>query len=107
MKSFKLFATILVTSILFSATSIAGGWDVFGKTGKYQKGYKRNYEQQSEYKYRGSSGTRYKYDLSNPGDQIRYELDVGAQIRDEIYMPIKPGVEIDRGLNQWGGGVKP
>ena len=59
-----------------------------------------------EYKYKGSSGTRYKYDLSKPGDRIKYSVDPAAQLYDKIYMPIKPGVKIDRSLNQYGGGVK-
>ena len=60
-----------------------------------------------EYKYKGTTGTKYKYDLSKPGDRIKYSVDPHAQIMDEIYTPIKPGVEIDRSLNQYGGGVKP
>lgn len=58
------------------------------------------------YKYKGSSGTKYKYDLSKPGDRMKYGVDPGAQIKDEIYMPIKLGVTIDRVLGQYGGGVK-
>ena len=57
------------------------------------------------YKYESFSGNRYKYDLSNPGDRIDYQLDVGAQIDDKINMPINPGVEMDRNFNQYGGGL--
>jgi hypothetical protein len=57
------------------------------------------------YSYRGSSGTTYQYDLSNPSDQLRYGVDPMAQMRDQ--MNVNPGVEIDRGLGQYGGGVNP
>ena len=52
--------------------------------------------------YRGPSGTLYKYDLSNPSDQLRYSVDPGAQLRDLI----DPRVELDRSLGQYGGGVR-
>jgi len=63
-------------------------------------------EEKEEYKYKGLSGTRYKYDLSKPRDRIKYSVDPRSQLTDKIYMPIKPGVQIDRSLNQYGGGVK-
>jgi len=66
----------------------------------------REIEEKSEYGYEGSSGTRYKYDLSEPDDKMKYDLDVDAQMNDKVYMPTKPGVKIDRGLNQYGGGVE-
>ena len=53
--------------------------------------------------YRGSSGARYHYDLSNPGDQVRYSVDVGAQVRDSV----DPRVQLDRDMGQYGGGVEP
>ncbi len=56
----------------------------------------------SEYKYESSSGTKYKYDLSNPSDRLLYEVDPAAQLMDEI----NPMVDIDRGLDQYGGGAK-
>lgn len=55
-----------------------------------------------EYPYESITGTRYKYDLSNPSDRIRYEVDPAAQLRDSI----NPRVDIDRGLGQYGGGAK-
>ena len=58
---------------------------------------------ESKYRYRSSSGARYQYDLSNPGDQIRYEVDVGAQLRDSV----SPRRELDVGLGQHGGGIEP
>ena len=48
------------------------------------------------------SGQCYQYDLSNSVDQRRYELDPGAQLRDEIH----PGICIDRNLGQYGVGVQ-
>jgi hypothetical protein len=51
--------------------------------------------------YRGSSGALYQYDLSKPTDQLRYGVDPGAQLRDEI----DPRVQLDRSLGQYGGGV--
>lgn len=53
--------------------------------------------------YRGTSGATYRYDLSNPGDAVRYQVDPAAQLRDSI----DPRVGIDRSLGQYGGGVAP
>ncbi len=61
-----------------------------------------NNDDNKEYPYESTSGTRYKYDLSNPSDRIRYEVDPGAQLRDSV----NPRVDIDRGLGQYGGGSK-
>ncbi|MEA3240494.1 MAG: hypothetical protein U9P37_02785 [Pseudomonadota bacterium] len=58
-----------------------------------------------EYKYKSSMGNRYKYDLSQPGDQLKYELDVGAQLKDSIKIPIRPSVDLERSLGQYGGGI--
>lgn len=45
-------------------------------------------------RYESSTGHRYEYDLSDPGDQIEYSIDVDAQMRD-----------LDRGLGEYGGGI--
>jgi hypothetical protein len=58
----------------------------------------------SNYMYKGSSGTQYQYDLSRPSDQIRYEVDVRAQMRDEL--SVDPRRELDQGLGQYGGGIR-
>ena len=79
---------ILLVIIALLMTSPAIAWD------------DNDAERNREYPYESSTGTRYKYDLSKPGDQIRYEVDPGAQIRDSV----NPMVEIDRGLGQYGGG---
>lgn len=55
--------------------------------------------------YKGASGTKYKYDLSNPLDRIRYQTDVNAQLQDRIHMPVTPGISIDRNIGQQGAGV--
>jgi tetratricopeptide (TPR) repeat protein len=54
------------------------------------------------YKYRGLSGTKYKYDLSNPSDRIMYKVDPSAQIMDSV----NPLVKMDRSMGQYGGGSK-
>lgn len=110
MKFFNFIIVVLIVVFSCSLMASADGLSYREKMKLQEAGLSRSdirkLEKKMEYKYKGSSGTRYKYDLSKPGDKIRYELDVGAQIRDNIYMPIKPGVEIDRGLNQYGGGVE-
>jgi hypothetical protein len=55
--------------------------------------------------YRGLSGTSYKYDLSDPGQQMRYEMDPMAQMHDSI--SIDPRRDIDRSIGQYGGGIGP
>jgi hypothetical protein len=57
-----------------------------------------------KYKYRGSSGAQYQYDLSKPSDQLRYELDLNAQMRDQL--SVDPKRDLDRGLDQRGGGIR-
>lgn len=55
--------------------------------------------------YQGYSGTRYKYDLSNPMDKVQYDIDVNAQMKDKLN-DWKPGVQLDRGMGQYGGGIQ-
>ncbi len=64
----------------------------------------RKSREEDEYKYRGSSGARYKYDLSIPTDAMRYEMDLKAQMQDSMSLDLKR--DRDRGLGQWGGGIK-
>lgn len=52
--------------------------------------------------YKSRFGSEYEYDLSKPTDQIRYEVDVGAQMRDE--MDVDPRREIEQDMGQYGGG---
>ncbi len=57
---------------------------------------------QQQQKYRGFSGATYKYDLSQPRDQIMYGVDPKAQMMDGL----DPRVEMDRSMGQAGGGVE-
>ncbi len=57
-----------------------------------------------DYPYHGASGARYRYDLSNPGDAIRYSVDPGSQLKDSI--SVDPRREIDQGIGQYGGGIE-
>jgi hypothetical protein len=59
---------------------------------------------QPNYRYRGISGMEYQYDLSRPLDQLRYQNDIRAQMRDELNLG--PRIEMDRDFDQWGGGAK-
>ena len=56
------------------------------------------------YRYQGPTGTQYQYDLSRPQDQIRYEVDPRAQLRDSI--SVDPRRDLDRDLGRYGGGAK-
>jgi hypothetical protein len=51
-------------------------------------------------RYLGSSGSRYRYDLSNPFDRSIYSTDVGAQINDTF----SSDRFLDQGFGQFGGG---
>ena len=59
--------------------------------------------QKSSSGYSSSSGNRYQYDLSNPGDRTGYSIDLDAQRRDK--MNLDPSRNIDRGVGQFGGGI--
>ena len=89
---------ILLVIMVLLITSPAIAWDNDCETSRQKQERERN----KEYPYKSTSGTRYKYDLSNPSDRIRYEVDPGAQLRDSV----NPRVDIDRGLGQYGGGSK-
>lgn len=58
----------------------------------------------TNYRYKGSSGTAYQYDLSRPNDKLRYELDLKAQMNDKL--SVDPRRNIDRSLGQHDGGIK-
>ena len=53
--------------------------------------------------YVGTSGQKYKYDLSDQRDLMKYKMDFKAQINDRIHS-YNPKVQIDRSLGQFGGG---
>ncbi|HIC10064.1 MAG TPA: hypothetical protein EYO61_01730 [Campylobacterales bacterium] len=53
--------------------------------------------------YVGTSGQKYKYDLSDQRDLMKYKMDFKAQINDSIHS-YNPRVQLDRSLGQFGGG---
>ena len=56
--------------------------------------------------YKGSSGTRYQYDLSNPVDRNRYSTDLDAQRRDQQSGVFDAGRSLDQLQGQSGGGYR-
>lgn len=70
--------------------------------GDYSVGFANQID--SDCRYKSSTGTCYKYDLSKPADQIKYSVDIGAQLHDSIN--VNPRVDIDRSLGKFGGGIK-
>ena len=83
--------------VVLALSSPAFAWD-----NQENDPYKRNGD--PNYRYQGGSGTQYQYDLSRPGDQLRYELDLKAQMRDQL--SVDPRKELDQGLGQHGGGIR-
>ncbi len=57
--------------------------------------------------YESSFGNKYKYDLSNPSDEIMYSVDPAAQLMDGLYKPITPAVGLEESIGQHGGGLIP
>lgn len=53
--------------------------------------------------YSSSTGTNYQYDLSNPTEQLRYSIDLDAQMRDARSLDLNRN--LDRGMGQYGGGI--
>ena len=75
---------------------------------KYESYYnQRQNRDENEYKYKGASGQEYQYNLSDPMDKLNYDLDFKAKMNDELYAPITPNVDLDRGLGQYSGGMEP
>ena len=52
--------------------------------------------------YKSRYGNEYEYDLSKPVDQIKYEVDERAKMRDSL--DVDPMREIERDLGEYGGG---
>lgn len=73
--------------------------------GKYVAPVTANTSNGSEARYRGSSGTGYKYDLSKPLDRTMYQVDPLSNIKDQVHGPSTPGVYIDQSMGQRGGGI--
>lgn len=100
--------------MFLSSWCFAGGLSYFQKQELKDQGYTSSDIRKIEngqtnveptYKYKSTTGNRYKYDLSKPGDQIKYELDLDAQMKDSLRIPVNPSVEIDRDIGQHGGGL--
>ncbi|WP_333664752.1 hypothetical protein [Desulfobacter postgatei] len=79
----------LMTGSAWAKTKQNQGKDMFGNKPAFQT----------------NTGARYEYNLSDPGDKIKYDTDPAAQIRDKVRMPTDPRVNIDRGSGQYGGGI--
>ncbi len=58
-------------------------------------------EEDGDSYYESSSGNQYQYNLNKRTDQIRYEYDAPAQIRDRY----DPRTQIDRNNGEYGGGI--
>ncbi len=58
-------------------------------------------EEEGDSYYESSSGNQYQYNLNKRTDQIRYEYDAPAQIRDRY----DPRTQIDRNNGEYGGGI--
>ncbi len=72
-------------------------------TSAYSYDYGYGSQNDSKRGYESSFGNKYEYDLSNPSDRIRYEIDPAAQLMDSI--DVNPTRELERGLGQYGAGV--
>ncbi len=66
----------------------------------------RGFDNSSNTGYQGSSGTRYDYDLNNPVDRNRYNVDLDAQRRDQQSGTFDSGRSLDQLQGQAGGGFK-
>jgi len=73
-------------------------------SGEYNNKQQNNSNNQRDNSYQGYSGQKYQYDLNNQADNLRYQLDPNAQIRDELNA--NPKADIDRSLGQRGGGAR-
>jgi hypothetical protein len=58
------------------------------------------------YKYEGSSGKKYQYDLSIPSDKEAYNRDMNAQRRDEMNLDVGGDIARDKRYNPNLAGVK-
>ena len=97
---------LLVEGVKYSA--YADSSPSYGNTHKSTTSYRDKHirtsgaQGDSKCRYKAASGQCYQYDLNNIGDQLRYQVDPGAQLRDEI----NPNVGIDRSVGQYGGGAQ-
>ena len=66
----------------------------------------RGFDNGSNTGYQGSSGARYDYNLNNPVDRNRYNVDLDAQRRDQQSGTFDAGRSLDQLQGQTGGGFK-
>jgi len=88
----RLIITLILAVTFIVTPAFAWDDDPYGSNGE------------SEYKYEGYSGQRYKYDLSDPSDRLEYQVDPEAQMMDRINP--SPLIELDRNSGQYGGGAE-
>ena len=99
---------LLLIAIALMITAPAFAWnDNYDDNGNEESYYEqderqREAERNKEYPYESNTGTRYKYDLSNPADKVLYDVDPAAQVLDSV----NPMVDIDRDMGQYGGGAE-
>ena len=100
----KINVLIGLALVLSSVTTSSFAWDYMDENNNNDKSI-RGYEDNdnSIRGYESSFGNKYEYDLSRPGDRLRYEVDPGAQLRDSI--DVNPTRDLERNLGQYGGGV--
>lgn len=77
--------------LLFALSANANAWD-----------YLEPIKTDSGTEYKSRLGNTYKYDLSRPSDQLKYQLDVGSQLRDQL--DVDPRRTLERDLGQYGAG---
>ena len=101
--------TAALADININKMCIINAYDNYNNSfDKYESYYnQRQNRDKNEYKYKGASGQEYQYNLSDPMDKLNYDLDLKAKMNDELYAPITPNVDLDRGPGQYGGGMKP
>jgi hypothetical protein len=104
---YKILLSSIAIAICFSTNSYGGcvGPVVNGKclSGTNVHGYESNDDSNNDSGYQSNSGTRYQYDINDPGDSIRYSTDLDAQRRDQMNLDTKRN--LDKSSGQHGGGI--
>ena len=98
---------IILPILLLAASSAAAGLDDEYLNEPEPLSRFENVGGASDTGYESSFGKQYEYDMNSISDQIRYEMDPGAQIRDDVYEDINPYREMEEDLGQKGGGILP
>ncbi len=92
-----------IATTLLIATFAASAW-AQAYPAKPLKNDPYNNQGDPNYRYRGSSGVEYQYDRSRPRDELLYELDLKAKLKDSVN--VDPRRDLDNGLGQRGGGAR-